>query len=852
MTVREDFLSTGNLLSWTPRPLILDSWLRCRTLRVNPSWRCAPLAVARETQLAQLREENAALRQAALPVIEHMAGFLADSGYVVVLSNAQGYLLDVVGDRAIRRRLEHIDFIPGGNWSESAAGTNAIGTALADGHVVQLMAAEHYCDGWQDLTCTASPIRHPLTNKIIGILDVTGNYRLIRPFLTSFLANAALEIQQRLHAQLLAEQHQQRYHLVMHVPNGTQSIKINIRENYHSEQRNEHSLVTPLLPGKQTLLDPHERRANDAERLVAAAGIVSASLDLKVTLDTVIEQIAHLLHVKRVGVYLFGEQANLLSMHVLATQAQQVANGEDPHLLVQLLKHTEACILVRERGEPVVIDDVASSTLLPPSFLEQTGIRSIMLLPMVTARGVSGFITVAQTTPHQWAIEDIRLGLAFASQSATAIENARLFDTLQQHNRHIETLNAVARILSTLPDPSQHLDLVLQRITEILTLDAGMILLLDAEGEHFHLAARCRLAESLQLDLNTFPMNILRRMADHVLSTREPLLMNKDECEDITLSRALHHIGFYTLLAIPLTTNNAVLGVLFIGKNSYDDTIREDLQFFSTVGQQLGMALRNAQLLRSAGEMEALRTADRLKSGFLAAVSHDLRSPLTAIRASVESLLDTDGVQSAPGKEHLLHNIAGQAHRLDQLVNQLLDLSRIEAGVLALDCDWTELPALISDTAAEFERLHTGCRIELIFDPLLPLYYVDPDRLLQVLWNLLENAYKYAYPSMPICVEARLVDNEILISVADRGPGIPRGEHTKIFQHFYRLARDKQTHTQGSGLGLAICRGIVEAHHGRIWVEDQEGGGSIFFVALPFSASGSAGLELAEAQELLA
>ena len=249
--------------------------------------------------------------------------------------------------------------------------------------------------------------------------------------------------------------------------------------------------------------------------------------------------------------------------------------------------------------------------------------------------------------------------------------------------------------------------------------------------------------------------------------------------------------------------------------------------------------------------MEALRAADRLKSGFLAAVSHDLRSPLTAIRASVESLLDADGVQSAPGKEHLLRNIAGQANRLGWLVDQLLDLSKIEAGALTLDCDWTELSALIVDAAAEFERLHSGCRIELIIASHLPLYYVDPDRLLQVLWNLLENAYKYASQGSPICVEARLVDKELLISVADRGPGIPAGEHENIFQRFYRLNRDRQTHTQGSGLGLAICRGIVEAHGGRIWVEDHEGGGCIFFVALPPPASDPIGLDASEEQELL-
>src|SRR6266849_723719 len=194
--IRERFLTTGNPAIYTPRPMILESWQRCRALDVNPGRRYAPLAVARETQLYHLREVNELLIRARRSAMSHLTDFLAGSGYVIVLCDVNGCLLDVIGDVAIRRRLARIDFFPGGDSSEAAAGTNAIGTALADGHIVQLMAAEHYCDGWQDLTCTATPIRHPLTNEIVGVLDVTGDYRLIRPFLTSFLAKVALEIQQ--------------------------------------------------------------------------------------------------------------------------------------------------------------------------------------------------------------------------------------------------------------------------------------------------------------------------------------------------------------------------------------------------------------------------------------------------------------------------------------------------------------------------------------------------------------------------------------------------------------------------------------------------------------------------------
>ncbi len=213
--------------------------------------------------------------------------------------------------------------------------------------------------------------------------------------------------------------------------------------------------------------------------------------------------------------------------------------------------------------------------------------------------------------------------------------------------------------------------------------------------------------------------------------------------------------------------------------------------------------------------------------------------------------MDDDGIQSVVGEKHLLQNIAGQTHRLGQLVDQLLDLSRIEAGVLSLDRDWTDISVLIYDATKEFERLHTGCHIQRSFDTMLPLYYVDPDRLVQVLWNLLENASKYAFKNAPVHVKASLIEKEIRISVIDKGPGIPKGEHEKIFQRFYRLGRDQRAHTPGSGLGLAICRGIVEAHGGRIWVESTSEGGCIFSIALPLPTSDSIEFDPSEAQNLL-
>jgi two-component system sensor histidine kinase KdpD len=617
----------------------------------------------------------------------------------------------------------------------------------------------------------------------------------------------------------------------------------------------QHLSETPTVDDMRLQINLEQRRAHAAECLAAAACAISASLDLDVTLQKVAEQAAHLLYLESAAVFLFGEAGEIMSLNTWSRQQrdqsrQNQAQTDSLRDLEVFLGQAEAVSLVRERGEPVIIDDVLSSSILPVAFIELLGIHSLTLLPLVSARGVIGCIFAPKSTPYHWEVDDVRLGLALVAQSATAIENARLFDILQQHNRRIEVLNALAQLLNTLPDPNQHLDLVLKRITEVMALDAGMILLLDQHEGGLNPVAHCGLSEAEPFELRSSPLRSLYEAACLVVASGESLLVDGAECDRHIKRGSLCEAGFCDLMAVPLVASNIILGVLLVGSHDHQGLKEEDLALFTTIGQQLGLTLKNAQLLRSASEMEALREADRLKSVFIAAVSHDLRSPLTAIRASVESLLDRGGVRSVGEHEHLLHNIAGQSSRLGRLVDQLLDLSRIEAGALPLDRDWTELPVLIADTLTKFESLNSGCKVERYLAADLPLHYVDPDRFVQVLWNLLENASKYSSRRSPIRVEAKWTGTEVLIEVADRGPGIPAAERERIFQHFYRLDREQRAHTKGSGLGLAICRGIVEAHSGRIWVEDRPGGGSIFRIALPLPPPDPTDPEVSEKHEL--
>ncbi|MCX6081712.1 MAG: ATP-binding protein [Chloroflexi bacterium] len=837
--IRREFLITGMFAPDSLRSTIQDSWQRCAKL-IGPERTEVPVTISSDAGLLELISINKPFLKAAGPVIERLSNFLSGSGYIIGLADPKSQLLQVNGDKLPVTWLEHVGLIPGGNWSEAAAGTNGIGTALAVGHAVQVVGPEHYCDGWQDLTCISVPIRTPWNGEIVGVLDISGDYHLVRPFFTGILAAAALEIKQNLSN--LNNFHQPEsttFHIAMiDIPAG---VMTGITQT---------DLVCPAVPKSnddiQSQIEFHARRAFAAERLALAAGTVNASLDIQRTLLQVTEQAAHLFELDSAAACIFDESGEAILQYVYARsklQEDEIRQG-----LKTILDQNAMICLLRESSEPVTVDDVSVSPEWSNLFLKQSGVSSFAILPLQGMHNLTGFIFVPQPVPVKWQADDLRLGLTFSFHAGSALENARMFEILQQHQRHIEELNAVNQILNTIFDPAQHLPLIIERIVSILNFDAGLILLYQKSGDDPLLAAQFGLPEALILDLFDLPRYFLQEKAVGNTQICASIMLCERRSKDDFIVKKLKQVGLCDVMIAGLTAGNELLGYILVGIKEHRKLTDENLTLFTNIGQQLGLALKNAQLSRSVGEMEAMREADRIKSRFLMTVSHDLRSPLTAIRTSVESLLEQAGLQSSDNQAQLLGNIAGQAHRLTHLVDQLLDLSRIEAGALTLDRDWTELGALISDTVLKFNHLNSH-QIHLCLANDLPLVYIDPYRIIQVLWNLLENANKYSPSNTPIKIETFWKDEKVLIHISDQGPGIPEEERELIFQYFYRLDRDSRMHTPGSGLGLAICRGIMETHGGWVWVEAAPGGGSTFCVVLPPPSAYPDSLKALEGQE---
>ena len=256
--------------------------------------------------------------------------------------------------------------------------------------------------------------------------------------------------------------------------------------------------------------------------------------------------------------------------------------------------------------------------------------------------------------------------------------------------------------------------------------------------------------------------------------------------------------------------------------------------FFWAFIDQAAAIIERARLRQESLQIEVLRRTDTLRAALLSSVSHDLRTPLSSIKAAASSLLQDDVQWDEDARRSFTMSIERQADRLNRLVENLLDMSRIEAGALKPEKEWYPVDELIHDVIGHMASFLQDRKVETHLPDDLPPVELDYLQIDQVLTNLIENAVRYTPAGSPIEVSAEVDGEQVVISVADCGQGIPAAEIERIFDKFYRVRiADVGTRPVGSGLGLSVCRGLIEAHGGHIWAENREGGGALFRFTLP-------------------
>jgi two-component system sensor histidine kinase KdpD len=285
----------------------------------------------------------------------------------------------------------------------------------------------------------------------------------------------------------------------------------------------------------------------------------------------------------------------------------------------------------------------------------------------------------------------------------------------------------------------------------------------------------------------------------------------------------------------PLVTEQVTLGVM--GIRPREQYMTPDQRYLvETVCGLVALAIGRLNLAAEAQEMKQLEKSEKLRTALFNSISHDLRTPLSSIIGAVSSLLEEGDLYGPKERRTLLETIKKGAGRMNRVVGNLLDLARLESGMMRLHQDWYEIQDLIGVALRQGEELLKDHKVTVKYPPYLPMAQFDFALMEQVLANLLDNAVKYSPEGSEIDIAAEADAREVKISVADRGTGIPPGDEEKVFDKFYRLHSPR--HVSGTGLGLSICKGIVEAHGGRIWSENRSEGGSIATFTLPITGGG--------------
>jgi len=456
--------------------------------------------------------------------------------------------------------------------------------------------------------------------------------------------------------------------------------------------------------------------------------------------------------------------------------------------------------------------------------------------------------TFTVSDPDEWLALLFFLLVASLTGQLAADQRRRAREAVLRE-REAVVLYDVVRLMGE-PDLRAALATVAQRLREELDLAGVAVDLLPAAGGPLRIAVGEAAASALLNQPQLQPARVLHLgpapgPGEHATTGSWARVSRPSgAAKDATDAELPPALADHRLLdAVPVRAGERHVGTLYLLRRPAGAPFGgTDDRLLSAVASQLGLAVERARLRREATDAEVLRRTDQLRTTLLNAVSHDLRTPLASIIASAGSLRQRDVAWTPDEQTEFARVIEDEAQRLNRIVGNLLDLSRIEGGTLRPEKGWYDVGALVDDVLGRLRPLTAGHRlaVEVQDDlPPVPLDYVEVD---QVLSNVLENAAKYAPPGTEISLRVR-ADHELgmlRIEVADRGPGVPAASLARLFDPFYRVAEaEGRPRAKGLGLGLAVAKGLVEAHDGRIWAENRSQGGTRIVLLLPLGTPAS-------------
>jgi signal transduction histidine kinase len=496
--------------------------------------------------------------------------------------------------------------------------------------------------------------------------------------------------------------------------------------------------------------------------------------------------------------------------------------------------------------QPVHVEDVQQAGdefARGRELAKRFGHHTTLAVPLIREGHALGAIAIRRTDVRPFEQKHITLLSTFADQAAIAIENVRLFEAEQQRTRELseslEQQTATAEVLKIISRSTFDLQLVLNTLVESVArlCDADMVSIRRPKALGFlHVATRGVPREYSEY-MQNHPIEAGRgTVAGRVLLEGKPVHVADVQTDpEYTMTAISQRAGFHTFLGVPLMREGNPIGIIILGRTAVRPFADKQIELATTFADQAVIAIENVRLFEEIQEKSRqVEEASKHKSQFLANMSHELRTPLNAILGYAELVLD--GIYGdAPEKmRNVLERIQTNGKHLLGLINDVLDLSKIEAGQLVLSLNDYSIKDMMQGVYVAVEPLAGNKKLnfKLEVPPDLPPARGDERRLSQVLLNLVGNAIKFT-DTGEVAIKASTANGSYTVAVRDTGPGIAEADQAKIFEEFQQ---SESTHTKakgGTGLGLAIAKRIVEMHGGRLWVESTLGNGATFFFTVP-------------------
>jgi signal transduction histidine kinase len=473
--------------------------------------------------------------------------------------------------------------------------------------------------------------------------------------------------------------------------------------------------------------------------------------------------------------------------------------------------------------------------------------RTFLIVPLRQQAEVIGTLNARRTEVRPFTAAQIKLLETFADQAVIAIENVRLFQELEARTRELgqsvgelKALGEVGQAVSSTLDLQTVLSTIVSRAVQLSGTDCGIIYEYDEPTREFHLRASYQMEEELVNAYQASPLRLGQGATGRAAETRAPMqiadLRQEQEFATRGMRPILSRLGYQSLMAVPLLLDQKIMGALTIYRRHTGTFASDIVNLLQTFATQSVLAIQNARLFREIEEKSRqIEAANRHKSEFLANMSHELRTPLNAIIGFSEVLGERMFGELNEKQAEYTDDILTSGRHLLSLINEILDLSKVEAGRMELELATFDLPLAIENARTFVRERATrhGINLDLDVDERLGEFVGDERKIKQILLNLLSNAVKFTPEGGRIGIKARQADGSVEISVSDTGIGIAPEDQPKIFEEFRQVGSDYAHKSEGTGLGLTLAKKFVELHGGRIWVESEVGKGSRFIFTLP-------------------